>query len=89
MNSFTLICYVCIYESLSLVAYVCIVVFWFRSSGPGEMGKGVVVPPEREQEMKELFKINQFNLIASEMIALNRSLPDYRMSRLINCVCCG
>lgn len=55
-------------------------IFWFRSSGPGEMGKGVVVPPEREQEMKELFKINQFNLIASEMIALNRSLPDYRMS---------
>jgi len=47
------------------------------------MGKGVVIPLEREQEMKELFKINQFNLIASEMIALNRSLPDYRMSRLI------
>ena len=83
-----LVSYECIYvflcESLSSVVCVSIAVFWFRSSGPGEMGKGVVVPPEKEQEMKELFKINQFNLIASEMIALNRSLPDYRMSRLIN-----
>lgn len=52
----------------------------FRSNGPGEMGKAVVIPAESEKEMKELFKINQFNLMASDMIALNRSLPDYRMS---------
>ena len=48
-------------------------------TGPGEMGKAVIIPPEREAESKEKFKINQFNLVASEMMSLNRSLPDYRI----------
>ena len=43
------------------------------------MGKAVQVPKELEAEAKEKFKINQFNLIASDMMSLNRSLPDYRM----------
>ncbi|KAG9464718.1 hypothetical protein GDO78_019480 [Eleutherodactylus coqui] len=47
--------------------------------GPGEMGKPVVLPKEDQEKMKEMFKINQFNLMASEMIALNRSLPDVRL----------
>uniref|UniRef100_A0A8C9TNY1 Polypeptide N-acetylgalactosaminyltransferase n=1 Tax=Scleropages formosus TaxID=113540 RepID=A0A8C9TNY1_SCLFO len=47
--------------------------------GPGEMGKPVVIPKENQEKMKELFKINQFNLMASDMIALNRSLPDVRL----------
>uniref|UniRef100_A0A8C3H6T6 Polypeptide N-acetylgalactosaminyltransferase n=2 Tax=Durocryptodira TaxID=1579337 RepID=A0A8C3H6T6_CHRPI len=47
--------------------------------GPGEMGKPVVIPKEDQEKMKEMFKINQFNLMASEMIALNRSLPDVRL----------
>ncbi|KAG5833853.1 hypothetical protein ANANG_G00280310 [Anguilla anguilla] len=47
--------------------------------GPGEMGKAVVIPKESQEKMKELFKINQFNLMASDMIALNRSLPDVRL----------
>jgi len=46
---------------------------------PGEMGKAVVIPKDREEEKKEKFKINQFNLVASEMISLNRSLADVRL----------
>lgn len=47
--------------------------------GPGEMGKPVVIAKDQQEKMKEMFKINQFNLMASEMIALNRSLPDVRL----------
>ena len=47
---------------------------------PGEMGKAVQIPKDREDEKKEKFKINQFNLVASEMIALNRSLSDVRLA---------
>ncbi|XP_072389962.1 polypeptide N-acetylgalactosaminyltransferase 5 isoform X1 [Diabrotica undecimpunctata] len=45
----------------------------------GEMGKPVHVPPEQEALMKEKFKLNQFNLLASDMISLNRSLSDVRL----------
>ena len=45
------------------------------------MGKAVVIPKEREAESKEKFKINQFNLVASEMIALNRTLQDVRSDK--------
>ena len=47
--------------------------------GPGEMGKAVAIAKDEQEKMKELFKINQFNLMASDMIALNRSLPDVRL----------
>ncbi|BFY99015.1 hypothetical protein BsWGS_02056 [Bradybaena similaris] len=46
---------------------------------PGDGGQTVKIPPEREAEAKETFKINQFNLVASDIMALNRTLPDYRM----------
>lgn len=46
---------------------------------PGEIGKAVHIPPEQEGLMKEKFKLNQFNLLASDMISLNRSLADVRL----------
>ncbi|GIY76283.1 polypeptide N-acetylgalactosaminyltransferase 5 [Caerostris darwini] len=49
------------------------------SHWPGEMGKGVAIAKEEEQLKNEKFKLNQFNLLASDRIALNRSLLDVRM----------
>lgn len=46
---------------------------------PGEMGKAVVIGKEEEKLKVEKFKLNQFNLLASDRIALNRSLVDVRM----------
>ncbi|KAK9505612.1 hypothetical protein O3M35_009623 [Rhynocoris fuscipes] len=45
---------------------------------PGEMGKAVHLPSEKQKLMKEKWKLNQFNLLASDMISLNRSLADIR-----------
>lgn len=50
-----------------------------NSGLPGEMGKAVRIPSEQESEMKEKFKLNQFNLMASDMISFNRSLSDVRL----------
>ena len=47
---------------------------------PGEMGAKVKTPPELMDVKKEKFKINQFNLLVSEMISVNRSLKDVRMA---------
>lgn len=51
------------------------------SSWPGENGKGVIIGKEDEGLKNEKFKLNQFNLLASDKIALNRSLPDVRMEQ--------
>lgn len=55
--------------------------FNFLSDGPGYNGVGVFIDKEKEDEMKEMFKLNQFNLMASNMISINRVLPDYRSSK--------
>ncbi|OQV12866.1 Polypeptide N-acetylgalactosaminyltransferase 1 [Hypsibius exemplaris] len=49
-------------------------------NGPGEMGKAVVLSGDEEQQAKDSFNINQFNLLVSDRVALNRTLPDVRMS---------
>ncbi|XP_076232893.1 polypeptide N-acetylgalactosaminyltransferase 5 isoform X2 [Calliopsis andreniformis] len=46
---------------------------------PGELGAAVHISPEDEAKQQELFKLNQFNLMASDMISLNRSLKDIRL----------
>lgn len=48
------------------------------------MGKAVIIPKEEESLKNEKFKLNQFNLLASDRIALNRSLLDVRMEGYIS-----
>lgn len=50
----------------------------------GEGGRGVTMKPEQEAIMKQKFKENQFNIIASDMISLNRSLQDIRQGECKN-----
>ncbi|CAG2173966.1 unnamed protein product, partial [Oppiella nova] len=45
---------------------------------PGELGQGVTVPEDQETYDK-YFKVQQFNILASDRIALNRTLKDSRM----------
>ena len=51
------------------------------SDWPGENGRPVEMNKEDQVHYKEKFQLNQFNLIASDRIALNRSLPDFRMKK--------
>jgi hypothetical protein len=48
------------------------------SDWPGEGGRGVVIPPKLKPIADKRFAENQFNIVASELIALNRSIPDQR-----------
>jgi len=50
---------------------------------PGEQGKGVVIPANMKQIADKRFKENQFNIVASEIIALDRTIPDGREKELI------
>jgi len=48
------------------------------SSWPGENGRPVKVPASLKSEAERRFKENQFNIVASDLVALNRSVPDQR-----------
>lgn len=38
----------------------------------------MIVPPEKEEEAKTRFEENEFNVVASEIMSLNRTLKDLR-----------
>lgn len=44
----------------------------------GRDGSPVVIPSHMSSQMQKLYRINRFNLMASDRIPLNRSLPDVR-----------
>ena len=45
---------------------------------PGQMGAAVTIPADRVEEALDLFSVHQFNLVASDLLSLNRTLPDAR-----------
>uniref|UniRef100_A0A915PRL1 Polypeptide N-acetylgalactosaminyltransferase n=1 Tax=Setaria digitata TaxID=48799 RepID=A0A915PRL1_9BILA len=53
----------------------------FERNGPGEMGSAVSIDPSQQEERARRFKENQFDVMASDMISINRALPDYRSSK--------
>ena len=67
---------------------------WFREDNsheptnppdwPGENGRAVVVPDSLKDAVQQRFKENQFNIVASDLVALNRSVPDQRSSACRN-----
>jgi polypeptide N-acetylgalactosaminyltransferase len=48
------------------------------NSWPGENGRAVVIPQHLKKLSEDRFKENQFNILASDLMALNRSVPDQR-----------
>lgn len=47
----------------------------------GINGEPVIIPSKDFIKMQQLYQINRFNLMASDRIPLNRSLPDVRKKR--------
>ena len=50
---------------------------------PGEQGRGAKIPQNLKATAKKRFKENQFNIVASDLIALNRTVPDQRPKALV------
>ena len=50
---------------------------------PGEQGKPVILPKHLEKIAQERFKENYFNVIASDTIALNRSVGEQRNKKCL------
>lgn len=52
--------------------------------GAGERGEPVTLAPQQLARKHRFYRVNEFNLLASDMIALNRSLPDIRRPGCVN-----
>ena len=48
-------------------------------NGPGELGEAVTVDPELKEEEEKGYELHAFNLAASNIISLHRSLKDHRV----------
>ncbi|TMW41045.1 hypothetical protein DOY81_013876, partial [Sarcophaga bullata] len=47
--------------------------------GEGAEGRPVVIPSRERYRMQRFFRLNSFNILASDRIPLNRTLKDYRV----------
>lgn len=52
-----------------------------NTNGNGEVGAGFVPPDDMKEIMEKLHSENNYNLLASDMISLHRSLPDPRCDK--------
>ena len=68
----------CVHLCATVCNVVCAAMLQGMRSGHGENGRAVSVPRELEAEAKDKYRVHQFNLIASDLVSVNRSLPDYR-----------
>ena len=50
---------------------------------PGHLGLPVQLSPSQEKEAKIKSGKHQLNVVVSDLIPLNRSLPDYRNKRCV------
>ena len=69
------------YTSKQLVEWTPVNLIHNPKTWPGENGVGVTIPKKDEALKNEKFVINQFNILASDQIALNRSIRDVRMEQ--------
>lgn len=54
------------------------------TEAPGEGGKAVILDQALEKEAKRRSSLHSLNLVASDMISVNRSLPDYRNPKCLD-----
>jgi len=53
------------------------------SGGRGDNGHGVTLHSYEKVESEARFAENEFDVVISESVSLNRSLPDYRHSKCV------
>jgi polypeptide N-acetylgalactosaminyltransferase len=46
--------------------------------GAGNRGSPVIIPPKDILKMQHYFQLNRYNLLASDRMPLNRTVPDVR-----------